>query len=91
MLVVLNHATLTNYSIIVLDNELNEIKNKTIAPVYIRGIFYKCVHFKGNAGAFLYYDSDSNIIVEFKEYNNEDIIDYFNLNPKIKIKNYNNY
>ena len=85
------HATLTNYSIIVLDNELNEIKNKTIAPVYIRGIFYKCVHFKGNAGAFLYYDSDSNIIVEFKEYNNEDIIDYFNLNPKIKIKNYNNY
>ena len=85
-----------NYIAIVYDQELNR-KNSTIVSNTqspSQYIFYKCVHFTGDTGAFLYYDIDDNIAIQFKKYISlsGNIENYFNTYSKIKIinNNYNN-
>ena len=80
-----------NYIAIVYDNDINRIYNQTVASAAPHSIydFYKCVHFTGEAGAFLYYDINKNITIEFKEFDSKNIKDYFTSKTMIKIKNYN--
>ena len=55
------------YEVIVFDENLNSknfevlFKNENIFDMEM---FYKCVHFKDNAGAFLYYETEENIVVQ---------------------------
>ena len=55
--------------------------------------FYKCIHFTGDAGAFLYYDTSKDISIQFKKIiineatNSKDIIDYFIWKTSITIRN----
>jgi len=51
----------------------------------MNGVFYKCVHFKGEAGAFVYYEKFVTLAIQFKEYKNGEIIDYFKYKSKIEI------
>ena len=71
-----------HYTMIVLDQNLNGKKNETLydQPPTDTEIFYKCVHFKDISGAFLYYESNNDIKVQFKQYNSttEEISNYFN-------------
>ena len=78
------------YSIIIFDQNLNQLKNESIANACETGIFYKCAHFKGEAGAYLYYEKTENyyiLVIQFKEYKNEEINNYFNSKQKIQINN----
>ena len=79
------HSQKGKYSAIVFDQDLNELKNETVAEVYMNGVFYKCVHFKGEAGAFVYYEKYVTLAIQFKEYKNGEIIDYFKYKSKIEI------
>ena len=79
------HSLQGKYSAIVFDKELNQLKNESIAEVYMDSIFYKCVHFKGEAGAFIYYEKFVTLAIQFKEYKNGEIIDYFKSKSKIQI------
>ena len=80
-----------NYIIIVYDHNLNQKATSNLYSTYYdSSTFYKAVHFTGDAGAFLYKDTDKNIAIEFKNYTSGNIKDYFNPNIKVKINN-NNY
>ena len=83
------------YEVIVFDENLNSknfevlFKNENIFDMEM---FYKCVHFKDNAGAFLYYETEENIVVQFKEYDsNGEISNYFNSIQKINLDNLQQY
>ena len=81
-----------NYISIVYDNDINRITNETVAFAAPHSIydFYNCVHFTGEAGAFLYYDTNKNIAIQFKEFDSEKTKNYIISKTMIKIKN-NNY
>ena len=82
------HSLERKYSTIIFDQDLNELANKTIAEVSVIGVFYKCVHFIRETGAFLYYEyyeSNTILAIQFKEYKNGEIINYFNTKSKIQI------
>ena len=73
-------------------NMNNAIQTTTIANTkYDAAIFYKCIHFTGNVGAFFYFNNEGDICIEFKKYESNNFNSYFNnikLNP-IKIDNDN--
>ncbi len=85
----------SNYIAIVYDSNLNFIISKDIATATAHSVydFYKCIHFIGETGAFLYYNSNKNIEIQFKKFinedteNSEDIINYFTSKTSITIKN----
>ena len=85
----------SNYKAIVYDIDINFVVSKIIATVTQHSIydFYKCIHFTGDAGAFLYYDTSKDISIQFKKIiineatNSKDIIDYFISKTSITIKN----
>ena len=78
-----------NYAITALDYDLNILATDYIYSIYYSDTtFYKCVHFTNYIGAFLYYDIDRNISIQFKKYYNSEFISPFN---DIKIKNNDNY
>jgi len=85
------HSLEDLYSTIIFDQDLNQLKNETIAKVHMTAIFYKCIHFNREAGAFSYYEYNENYVdniilaIQFKEYKNGEIIDYFNSKSKIQI------
>ena len=65
------HSLESKYSTIIFDQDLNELANKTIAEVSVIGVFYKCVHFIRETGAFIYYEyyeSNTILAIQFKEY-----------------------
>ena len=83
--------TNNNYIINVYNYDLQIIGTTSFSSTYYGdSTFFKCIHFTEDAGAFLYYDTDKNIAIQFKNYINGELYDYFNSNPKIKINN-NNY
>ena len=82
-----------NYAIGVYDNNLN---NKTFLSIHENGsrdekVFFKSIHFIGEAGVFGYYitntNQESNLYIQFKKYDetSNTISDYFVSNPLIKI------
>ena len=78
-----------HYVLVVYDQELNFQKSENIVSTSNDlGVFFKCVHFEGESGAFLYYGIDG-IYIKFKKYDNGNIIDYFNTIPQVKINNDN--
>ena len=81
-----------NYLTIVYDQNLVLKTNLAIAQAgsFTSHDFYKCVHFIGEAGAFLYFNSNNNIEIQFKQYIPERIINYFTYIESISITN-NNY
>ena len=74
---------------IVYDQDINEKKSLEIAEAVLSSDkdFYKCVHFVGEAGAFLYFNSGGNIEIQFKQYIPEEIQSYFNNINTINIIN----
>ena len=57
------------YAIKVYDYNLQILAESSITSTYYTDTtFYKCVHFVGDSGAFLYYDTDKNIAIQFKSY-----------------------
>ena len=48
-------------------------------------VFYKCIHFKNEAGVFLYYEKYVSLAIQFKEYKNGEINNYFKSKSKIQI------
>ena len=77
--------------IIAYDDEFNQNAITSInSATYANSDFYKCIHFFGNTGAFLYYDTDNNISIQFKRYNLHQFFDQFHSIQKIQIIN-NNY
>lgn len=79
------YHSIKGYSIIVFDQNLNQLKNETIDNVSKVNNFFKCVHFKNETGAFLYNEKYITFALQFKEYKNGEIIDYFNSKSKIEI------
>ena len=79
------HSLEDKYSTIIFDQDLNQLKNESIAKASSTFFFYKCVHFSREAGAFLYYESNIALAIQFKEYKNGEISDYFNSKSKIQI------
>ena len=81
-----------NYKAIVYDNDINYKKDTSIYSVgnAEASTFNKCVHFIGEAGAFIYLNTASNFEIQFKQYISDNIIDYFSPNKLITISN-NNY
>ena len=53
-------------------------------------LFYKCVHFTGDVGAFLYINN-GNFEIQFKEYISKTIKDHFDSNSILVINKKNNY
>ena len=83
------------YTIAAFDYDIYNIKQSTtIANTkYYDAIFYKCIHFTGNLGVFLYFNNDGNIHIQIKKYEEQNFNNYFtssNLNPII-IENNNYY
>jgi len=79
----------TKYAITALDYDLNILATNYIYSTYFsETTFYKCVHFTDYIGAFLYYDIDRNISIQFKRYYDGLFTSPLN---NIKIKNYDNY
>ena len=78
----------SNLKINIYNYDLSEEKS-TLIPItcFTKDMFYRCVHFIGNSGAFAYIDSDNNFAILFKEYKSGEIIDYFNTKNKITINN----
>jgi len=79
------HSVQSLYFAIVFDHNLNQLKNETIAQVYMTNVFYKCIHFKNEAGVFLYYEKYVSLAIQFKEYKNGEINNYFKSKSKIQI------
>ena len=80
------------YKIAAYDENLVYLDSTLISSTYYSNIdFYRCVHFVGDAGAFVYLDTDSTISIVFKEYYNG-IKNYFSTDKKLKInsENYKN-
>ena len=79
------------YIMIVYDYDLNEKANIEIAEgISSYGydfLFFKCVHFFENTGAFGYFNNDKNrkIIFQFKKYSNNQISDHFQKISKLPI------
>ena len=82
-----------NYVAIVYDSTITEKKSSSIASnmAHSSSVFYKCVHFTGEAGAFLYYNEFTDIEIQFKKYESDNIENYFNSQPIISITNNNIY
>ena len=83
------------YTIAAFDYDLYNIKKSTTISntKYVETIFYKCIHFTGNLGVFLYFNNDENIHIQIKKYENENFNSFFSsssLNPII-IENNNYY
>ena len=79
------------YKITAFNEDLDNLGSTLITSTYFsQKDFYKCVHFTGDAGAFIYLDTDSNIAIQFKKFISGTFYDCFNSNPKIKI-NKNDY
>ena len=75
------------YIIIAYNQNLDTLGSTQISSTYYSSnTFYKAVHFTGDAGAFLYYDTEKNIAIQFKYYFSGVIYDYISYNP-IKITN----
>ena len=70
----------TQYFMVVLDQDLNEQQTELISTGlnYVENIFFKCVHFVENSGAFIYYESDKRPVVQFKKYDSGKISNHFN-------------
>ena len=68
-------------------NLYNVLQTSTIENAkYDAAIFYKCIHFTNNAGVFIYFNSEGNICIQFKNYESNIFSSYFNnndLNPII--------
>ena len=82
-----------NYVAIVYDYTITEKKSVNVVSnmEHSKSVFYKCVHFTGEAGAFLYYNKNTNIEIQFKKYETENIENYFNSQTTISIINNNIY
>ena len=64
--------------------ESNIIKKITIDNFHT-DLFYKCVHFVGNKGAFLYYQKSEKVVIDIIEIENKD----YNITKSISINNIN--
>ena len=82
----------SQYTIFVYNYDLTQKATiKINSNLLSKTTFYKCVHFTGEVGAFIYLDNDKNFTVQFKEFIPNTIGDYFNSTSKLKINTKDNY
>ena len=78
----------SNLKINIFNYGLSELKSTLIPISYFAvDMFYRCVHFIGDVGAFAYVNSNNNFEILFKEYKDGEITNYFNTITTITITN----
>ena len=83
----------SKYNIHIYDYNLIQIKRTDINSTFVDNSFFKCIHFYGDAGVFLYPDNNRNFAIQFKEYKpiSNTIEDYFNSTSILIIYKKTNY
>ena len=74
------------YQINIYNYNLELKKSTTISTTFYSIYnFFKCIHFTGDSGAFIYINTPMNFEIQFKEYTSNDIVNHFNSISTIEI------